>query len=203
MADPLEIEVKFVVDTPAPLRRQLLTLPAHGSGRIFETNYRYDDPDGSLLKQRTLLRLRKDRGAKLTVKRPHRHVDPQFKIYRELEVTVSDFETADRMLAALGFERVQVYEKWRETFRLGDTHLCLDELPYGTFLEIEGPRETIPKLARRLGLAWPRRILANYLEIFAHIREAIGLQAGDLTFSVFEKIDADLVPLIRRFEAGD
>jgi adenylate cyclase class 2 len=203
MSDPVEIEVKFLVENPVSLRGEVAALGALSHGRGLEINYRYDDPEASLAQRRMLLRLRRDRSIKLTVKTPPAAEDPQFKVLREIEVEVSDFETMDRLLSRLGFQRVQIYEKWRETFRLGDTLLCIDELPYGTFLEIEGSKPSIRQLAQRLGFPWSGRILANYLEIFDAVRSALGLIETDLTFRAFENIPQCPAAIIRRFEADD
>lgn len=203
MSDPVEIEVKFIVEDPGSLRRRLKAIGAKTQGRVFEINYRYDDANGSFLKRRMLVRLRQDRRALLTVKLPHGNADTQFKVHRELEVEVSDIAVTDRIFSELGLRRVQTYEKWRETLRLDDTVLCIDEMPFGTFLEIEGTKASIRELAYRLGYPWDRRILANYLEIFEAVRRNAGIAAEDLTFQAFKHVEADLLPWIRRFEIGD
>ncbi len=202
MGTDLEIELKFLVEGVAGMRRRLAAAGPSDDGRCFEINYRYDDPDGSLLRRGMLLRLRRDRSARVTVKLPHTGGDPRFKIYRELEVEVSDPVAMDRILSAVGFLRVQIYEKWRETFRVDDALVCLDELPYGAFLEIEGPPASIRRLSARLGLDWERRIRANYLEIFEAVRPEAGITGNDLTFEALAGLEAKLPPLIRRFEAG-
>lgn len=202
MSDPVEIEVKFLVENPGTLRRRLTAIGARTQGRVFETNYRYDDTNGTFLERRMLVRLRRDRRALLTVKLPHQETDGQFKIHRELEVEVSDPAVMDRILSELGFRRVQTYEKWRETLLLEDTALCIDEMPFGTFLEIEGPKTSIRNLAGRLNYKWGRRILANYLEIFDAVREGVGIEAKDPTFQAFENVEENLSPWIRRFEIG-
>jgi len=197
----LETEVKFQLTDPEVLRRRLRRAGAVSTGKAFETNYRYDDADNRLQTAQHLLRLRRDRRNRLTFKQPHPSGGRQFKTHDELEIEVSDFDTAHQMLEALGFHRAQVYEKRRETFDMGTTEICLDQLPYGHFVEIEGTPDTIPTVAERLGLAWHRRILANYLQIFETIRQSLGLPFNDVTFTHFQTVQADMVPMIRRFEA--
>ena len=58
----------------------------------------------------------------------------------------------------------------------------------------------LPSVAARLGLAWQARILANYLQIFERIREALRLPFSDVTFAYFQSVQADLTGLIRQFE---
>ena len=189
--DHLEIEVKFWVEDPAALRAAILAMGCRSSGRVFESNFCYDDRRRSLKNRRALLRLRRDSGARLTFKAVPATEDAAFKVFREMEVAVDDFDTMAGILEAIGFQRTRVYEKWRETFSCAGVQLCLDTLPMGTFLEIEGPRRSIGAVARRLGLPWEQRILANYLEMFDHLRRKMDLPFSDLTFDHFKGIAVD------------
>lgn len=201
--EPLEIELKFFIADPAELARRLADRHARLTGsRVFEYNVRYETADETLLKRRCLLRLRKDRTATLTFKAPPAQADDRFKVYRELEVEVSDFDTMDAILAALGFFRRQVYEKWRETWHLNGATLCLDTLPFGTFLEIEGQPAAITAAMADLGLSWKRRILSSYLQIFAVLREQRQLTFEDLTFDHFEGLELAFDAYRQRFEVG-
>jgi adenylate cyclase class 2 len=197
-----EIEVKFHLPSPQALRQRIVELGGQSQGRIFETNLRYDRPDGSLLAGKCLLRLRKDNGVRLTYKSEPDTADADFKSYRELEVSVDDFDGMDRILVALGFCRAQAYEKWRETFHLGPVTLCLDSMPIGEFLEIEGAKEDIRAAARSLGLAWEKRILANYLSIFELIRQQAALPFSDMTFANFTSNPVMFSNFSHFFETG-
>jgi adenylate cyclase class 2 len=196
----LESEVKFFLSDPAALGRRLREAGATVRGEAFETNYRFDNADRRLQAAHCLLRLRRDGRNRLTFKRPDPSGGRQFKTHEEIEVEVSDFETTAELLEALGFRRIQIYEKRRATFELHSAEICLDQLPFGHFVEIEGAPEVIPSLAETLGLQWPRRILANYLEIFERLRRRLELPFIDVTFANFEGVQADLAPLIRGFE---
>jgi adenylate cyclase, class 2 len=197
----LETEVKFQLTDPEATRRRLRRAGAVSKGRVFETNFRYDNADNRLLAAQHLLRLRHDHRNRLTFKQPHPGGGHQFKIHDELEIEVSDFDTTHLILKALGFHRAQIYEKHRETFEMGTTEICLDHLPYGHFAEIEGTPEAIPTVADRLGLEWHRRILTNYLQIFETIRQSLKLPFNDITFKHFEMVSDDMASLIRQFEA--
>ncbi|WP_372683602.1 class IV adenylate cyclase [Desulfosarcina sp.] len=195
--------MKFMILNLSGLRGRLLGLGAVRIGeRTFEQNMRYDTEDGRLLKNNCLLRLRKDRGTTLTFKSPPPATDARFKIHRELEVSVSDFETMDAILNALGYVRCQIYEKWRETWQLNDATLCMDTMPFGRFLEIEGSPDTIMPIVHALGLSWERRILSSYLGIFEILREKEGLNFGDVTFDNFNTVNVRFDRYARLFEAG-
>ena len=197
----LETEVKFQLTDPEVMRRRLRRAGAVSTGTAFETNYRYDDAGNRFLAAQHLLRLRRDQRNRLTFKQPHPSGGHQFKIHDELEIEVSDFDTANQILEALGFHRAQIYEKHRETFHMGATEVCLDHLPYGHFVEIEGTPDMLRGVACRLGLEWQRRILANYLQIFDAIRKSLRLSFNDVTFAHFKTVQDDMVSMIRQFEA--
>jgi adenylate cyclase class 2 len=198
----LEIEVKFYLSDMDAIRDRILELGAVSMGRIFETNLRFDDADNRLIEKKSLLRLRQNTKTILTFKSEPPFKNDQFKILKELEVEVSDFATMKHILESLGFREEQVYEKWRETFRLNTANLCLDTMPYGDFLEIEGQMEDIRKLASQIGLKWKKRILLNYLAIFDVIKQKSNLPFYDVTFSNFINIRFDLAEYLDLLEAN-
>lgn len=195
----LEIEVKFHLIDPEPLRSRLIDLGAVSQPRVFETNRRYEDKDHRLMKTGKLLRLRRDRTWRLTFKsRADRH-DPEFKIYRELEISLEDGDTMDAILTALGFQTVQIYEKYREVFHWRNVMVCIDTMPFGTFLEIEGEKADIVATAKALGLKWQQRILTNYLALFDVLRRKEKLEFQDVTFKNFTGHPVDITPYIDQF----
>lgn len=200
--EPVEIEVKFWVEEGASLRQAIDALGAEDRGEVFETNIRYEDAHGGLLRNRSLLRLRRDADTTLTYKSDAPDRDGEYKVRRELEVAVSDFDTMHAILTSLGFHREQIYEKRRRTFHLGDTILCLDTMPFGLFLEIEGEKPEIRRIADGLNLDWGGRILTNYLRIFDLIRKDRGLDFTDITFENFRSVGpVDMVPYLDQLTA--
>jgi adenylate cyclase class 2 len=188
----LEIEVKFLLTDIETVTNAILALGAEPSARVFETNIRYEDAARSFIQRRMLLRLRTDTRTTLTLKSQPPESDPDFKVHRELEVEVSNFNIMDAILKDLGYHQAQRYEKWRQTFRLKDISFCIDSLPFGDFLELEGPKAAIPDLASRIGMQWQRRILHNYLELFETLKQIHHLPFGDVTFDNFKTYPVDM-----------
>jgi adenylate cyclase class 2 len=201
--DNLEIEVKFFIADAAGLHQRLVALGATAGSEVLETNIRFEDADGNLIKGGRLLRLRMDGSCRLTYKYPPLRDDPEYKVYQELEVAVSDCDAMTGILRSLGFHPAQVYEKRRRVFHFRDVELCLDRMPFGDFLEIEGPRQSIRDTADLLELAWRDRILASYLSIFEMVRHEYALSFGDVTFANFERHPVNLVPMLPALRAGD
>jgi adenylate cyclase class 2 len=197
----LETEVKFYLSNIDAVRSRIVGLGAAFKNRSFETNIRFEDAEKTLIQKKTLLRLRKDTKATLTFKAEPSVKDSQFKVLQEFEVEVSDFDTMEHILKSLGFKNEQVYEKWRESYVVEDTLLCLDTLPYGDFLEIEGSKESIRQLSSQIGLLWEKRILLNYLAIFDIIKRQLNLSFYDVTFSNFNDIRFDMARYLKLIEA--
>ena len=198
----LEIEVKFHLKDETDMQRRLLELGAAQGPKVFESNTRFDDSRATLQNKGCLLRLRRDRTNRLTFKRKPANADSEVKVFHELEVEVGDFKIMAAMLDAIGFHPAQVYEKWRQTFSLPDAEICIDTMPYGIFLEIEGSKQRIKDIASQLELSWKKRILANYLSIFEMIRKDAQLPFSDVTFDNFVSHPATVEPYLSILEAG-
>ena len=198
----LEIEIKFYIPDIDSIRARIRSLGAELKGSSFETNTRFDDEALRLTQGKKLLRLRQDSRCRLTVKAPPDDADTEFKIFRELEVDISDSQTMIAILEQLGFYPRQVYEKQRETYLYNQTELCLDTLPYGNFLEIEGGKDDIRKAAEAIGLNWEKRITANYLSLFATLQKQMDLPFEDVTFENFKKVKIDKSRIHEILEAG-
>jgi len=189
----LEQEAKFWLSDPAKLEQNLKSLGARlVQPRTHELNLRFDTPDGRLSSAFQALRLRQDQKARLTYKDA---ADPASAVSSrtEIEVEVGDLQTAREILEALGYRVVVSYEKYRAAYQLGDVEVSLDEMPFGNFSEIEGPDEAgIHSAAEKLGLNWEARSKLSYLAIFSTLNEAFSLDANDLTFKSFERINISL-----------
>src|SRR3990172_1807796 len=190
----LEIEVKLHLADLAPLRAALAARAApREQPRMLEVNLRFDTPEGTLAQRREILRLRRSRDVRLTHKRP---AQPAGELLGrpEVEVVVEDFDATREVLERLGFVVVVRYEKYRAVYNLGTVLVALDELPFGAFVELEGPSaQALEQAARDLGLPWNQVFQGSYLNIFDWLRENRGLTARNLTFAEVAGIElADL-----------
>lgn len=108
-------------------------------------------------------------------------------------MSVNNFDTARKLLEALGYRVAVIYEKYRTTYKLGNVLVTLDEMPYGSFAEIEGPDGvSIKAAADRLGLDWEKRIFDSYLALFDKLRQVLGFEFRDLSFENFSGLQADM-----------
>ena len=185
-----EIEAKFHVQNLKKIELRLLELKAQLiQPRVHEVNLRFDRPDGELRNSFRVLRLRQDDIARFTFKGPSVEKEGGILSRQEIEFEVGDFDSAKQFLEAIGFQVVVFYEKFRTTYELNDTHIMLDELPYGSFIEIEGGNvETIHSIADLLGLNWDAMIKAGYHALFERVAGKYGLDVSKLSFENLEGV---------------
>jgi adenylate cyclase class 2 len=181
-----ELEVKFYLpDLPALEKRLADQGAVLEQPRVHEVNLRFDTPTQALSQTYRVLRLRQDTQARVTYKGPGVEQDG-VQQRQELEFVVSDFATAQAVFEALGYQVALMYEKYRTTYSLGKVLVVLDEMPYGNFMEIEGPDGgSIQKATRLLGLEWEKRILGSYVFLFERLKQVKGWAFRDLSFRNF------------------
>lgn len=178
-----EIEVKFILRDLPGLAARVQALGGRVSApRVHEVNLRFDTPDLSLTRQHRVLRLRQDANAVMTYKGPA-NLGQGVAARLEIEFQVSNFQAARHLLEALGYQVSIWYEKYRTTYELGEVLVTLDEMPFGSFAEIEGPdAPAIRTAAAALKLDWEARCTASYLALFDQLRASRGLKARNLSF---------------------
>lgn len=185
----VELEAKIKVDSHDAVRAALTGQRAHCLGRVLEINRIFDTADRTLLAGGRGLRIRTccaeqgdDPPATMTYKGPR--IQGPLKKREEIEITVDDPHAAQELLGALGFVEAVYFEKRRETWRLGDCTIELDEVPYlGLFIEIEGPDEAAVRQSQQaLGFGDCETVPRSYISLLVeHCRQS-GLPAGRIIF---------------------
>lgn len=191
-----EIEVKFLLKDYSVLMQKIsdLQLPC-SQERIHEFNLRYDLPDGSLVAKKQVLRLRKDTQARLTFKGPG-IMEQDVLTRKEIEVEVSDFDATNRLLQALGYQVIMMYEKFRANYLMDKLVLSVDETPLGLFIELEGESPAqVRRAADALGLDWDARINFSYSALLNIFNQSTGHTFRDLSYAAFQDIKVTPVEL--------
>jgi len=160
----LECELKYLDININELSSRLAEVGAQSLGRYFESNLVFDYPDRSLKGAGILLRLRERQGqAILTVKHPPKTATPSaLKVFEEIETVVGDFTVMRTALETVGFSVAFAYEKVREKWKYKECVICLDRLPFGDYVEIEGTEETVPVCAEAVGIGACETSKATY-----------------------------------------
>lgn len=184
-----EQEVKFYIeDLEGLIARAQATGADLIRPRILERNLRLDTPKGDFARDSRVLRIRQDDGVRVTYKDNARS-EKGMVVRTEIEFTTDNLEVTRKFFEALGYQVTVIYEKYRQVYRIGDVEVMFDELPFGSFIEIEAPNAMlIEGVAQMLGLDWSKSINTSYLGLFAIARVHQGFDFRDLTFHNFEGV---------------
>ena len=172
----IEIEKKYRL-TPEQSARLNESLRASGAtleGEEFEENILY--AGGTLDPSRQVLRMRRVGERAILTYKERFFSTSAIKHNREDETVVENAAALSDILGALGFRPALLYEKRRTTWRLMNTEIVVDELPFGLFAEIEGEDEAIREVEERLGLKDAEAEMATYPEL----TRQHGVKRGDL-----------------------
>jgi adenylate cyclase class 2 len=181
----IEIEAKLKVDSLQDVESRLADLGARFKAQKVQKDVYFDNPDGTLAGSDRCLRLRHElsqcservfltyKGAKLK---------DNFKKRQEVELEITDADSAKQLLSALGYQPVLLVEKKRQMWQLGNCIVALDELPLlGTFVEIEGPDDQeIAALQDSLGLGQLTHIAQSYACLACDKLRELGCEKREL-----------------------
>ncbi len=167
MGEASETEVKFRVANPGVAREAVSRIGATlVRERHFEDNVLFDDSAGSLRAAGGVLRLRiTPHASVLTFKGP-RQIEEGIKTREERETLVQQPEALRAILARLGYQPVFRYQKYRESWTHRGQEIEIDELPIGTFMEIEGDPDGIRAVTADLGHLPSEYLGDSYVELF-------------------------------------
>ena len=148
----IETEKKYRLDADSrnEVIRALEEAGAEFVGRDFEENVIYSS-DG-LRESNGAIRLRHVGDRTLLTFKRRVPGDTGVKQQIEHETEVADAGSIRSILDELGIEPVLVYEKYRDTWRFRLVEVVLDELPFGSFMEIEGAITGIKEAEILLGI---------------------------------------------------
>jgi len=149
----LEIEKKYRIDKQlsSDLAQKLQHSEAIFLYEVFEENSLYTG--GDLEARNSFLRLRKTGENAILTYKERVPSENGFKQQIEYETIISDVAAMEKIIERLGYSRKIVYEKRRSAWIFENVEIVLDELPFGFYMEIEGPAIDILKTENLLDAA--------------------------------------------------
>ncbi len=176
----IETELKFPVDQFGPVLDKLRQTRSEHTPWYFEQNIVLDDEKSSLKKKDCLLRLRTGLISSLTLKLPVKHDRHGIaKNRQEYETVLDNIQDMEQIFMHLGFKTRLRYEKFRQIWNLDTVEICLDILPFGRFVEIEGPEISIMDTVGSLGLELDFATAKTYHELKREYAVESGSHSGD------------------------
>jgi adenylate cyclase class 2 len=163
----IEVEKKYRLTGAERVRvlERLNEIGAEFCGEEFEENILYA---GGIINQKNcVLRLRRVAGKAILTYKERFPSDSAIKRQREDETEVLNAEAMAAILDGLGYRPALVYEKRRATWRVAQTEVVIDELPFGFFMEIEGEEQAIIEAEKALQLTETEAEMATYPQLTA------------------------------------
>jgi adenylate cyclase, class 2 len=204
MSGNREIEIKLKVAGVHALIARLRALGAKRESRACESNTLFDTADCQLRRRHAILRIRREQDARgasrskdgranprveglLTFKQRvegRDNVNSKYKVREEIQYRIKNAPRFEKVLRGIGMRPWFRYEKYRTKYRIDDSGLTidLDETPIGTFLELEGPKRSIDRVAKALGYSRRDYITDSYLALFRAECSRKGLKAVNMLF---------------------
>jgi adenylate cyclase, class 2 len=193
-----EIEIKLEVHDPTAVKRRLRQLGFRVvKARHFESNALFDFQGSHLRKSRCLLRLRAQgkgpvpsgtgpgvvtfKGAPIRAGR--------YKVRPEIETEVADGDRIRQIFAHLGLRESFRYEKYRTILAPAvpagsqlKAELVYDETPIGDYIELEGPKRWIDRVAKQLGYDRRDYISRSYAALYLSRCHERRIKPGNMVF---------------------
>ena len=160
-----EIEVKFLDVDFDELRAKLTVLGA-AREQPMRLMRRAIIESPQLVAKGGFIRIR-DEGDKVTLTYKQFH-ENSLTGAQEIEVTVSNFEDTIAIFDQVDLSHKALQESKRETWRLDDVEIALDEWPWlNPYIEIEGYNEQhVKDAATRLGFDWENAVFGSVTEAY-------------------------------------
>lgn len=171
MSKIIEKEVKYHITDPIALIDKLKEQNAIFSGYHLERTIRVDKPGWELSNAGTFIRLRSGFKNTLTLKEA-RKKESEVSERMEIEVEIDDVGLCQKLLQEIGLTESLIMEKYRMLWKIKDTLITIDELPFGIYAEIEGSIQSIKVISELLGLKYEERIIITYWEIYEELMKA-------------------------------
>lgn len=164
-----EIEAKLKVDSHELVLQKLREAGAQLIAEQMHLDYYFRktaNPDDRPIRLRKLTTTKNSK-IFLTYKGPKEK--SLYKKREEIEFEVSDFDSAKKLLEAMGYYQALAFEKNRQLWQLNNCEVALDTLPLlGKFIEIEGTDENIiKKVQNDIGIGNLEHVKKGYVNLMS------------------------------------
>lgn len=190
MNKSIEVELKFKINNNQ-IKKIVDNPDVVSEKEVHQKTVMFDNADKLMEHTDGRIRLRQQ-GNKISLsyKRPLPSAGNEKKEV-ELETEVGNFEVMFNILRMMGYAPSTSYEKYTIPFKLKnnpDVYMEIQKYPFETFLEIEGSKEEIEKVAKQLGFDTKDALIKPVDTLFTEWRMAKGLSLKPhMTFKDYDK----------------
>ncbi|HEX9008544.1 MAG TPA: class IV adenylate cyclase [Patescibacteria group bacterium] len=171
-----EIELKYEVNgvTIKRVLKKANDMDLNMGKRLYEKTVMFDNPSGLMQITDGRVRLRQTGDeVEFSYKKPITRNGIKEEI--EYETKVGDFKIIEKILNKMEFKAVSSYERYRTTIKNSSVKITIDEFPFTSFIEIEGTRQNILEMSKKLGLEKMTNITQSCDSLFQEWRKKRGL----------------------------
>ncbi len=156
-----EIEIKFKIEESDDIRKRLLKLGGIPQTPYNQTTYGFFSNDS--IEKGIFPRIRDEHGKIiLTVKVRPKKKTSYFE-RKEYSMEILNSDDGVEVMKSMGYDQVRVFKKNREEWKFDNVEVVLDKLYFGTYIEIEGSKEEIEKMVKKLNFEKKEKITKAYL----------------------------------------
>jgi len=186
MKKETEIKIELGTESFLRLKKILFDLGARQVSSFNERTYGFFTPDRKSIKEGIFPRIKvfnKNKEGILTVKIKKQKKTKYFQ-RNEFSLLISNVKNARDVLCTLGYSKERIFDKKREIwkFKKKDIEICLDKLPFGNYVEIEGKPKEIEKTIKKLKLERYKRITKAYLAVYDEWRKKNNVKSENAIF---------------------
>lgn len=174
MAIEIEKKYRLTEEQRARVSENLREINAEYKGEDFEENNIFQE--SVLSENPPILRIRKIAGKTLLTYKKRIQNEFAVKHQTEYETEVGDARATEKIIESIGFVKSLVYEKRRKMWRFKTVEIVFDELPFGSFMEIEGSITAIAEAEMLLDIEDYEVVHETYPQLTARL----GKQNGDV-----------------------
>ena len=177
----IEIEKKYRLTEK--LREEIeATLEEFGAKFVsedFEENTLFSNDD--LFERNAIVRIRRKSDSAVLAFKQRIASTSDTKQQIEYESEIFDADAVRSIIESIGLRAAIVYEKRRKTYQFRNVEVVLDDLPFGQFMEIEGPISAIAEAEMMLGI---EELVVEH-ETYPRLAAKYGTRSGAIIESRF------------------
>lgn len=164
--DHIETELKFQTIDPQRIINALMASGAKLVSKNKQKTVRFDTINHDLEKKGIFIRVRAEGEENTITLKEKIGNDETVRQRKETEFKIEDLDKMSYIIQKLGFDYVLVMEKYRIELTYKNSHVCVDEMPFGFYVEIEGEEAEINLIAQELGFKPEEKIIVTYWDLF-------------------------------------
>jgi adenylate cyclase class 2 len=173
-----EIKIKLTAPELKELIKNLISLKAKKEFCVKQVTNRFDTASKDLEARGVFLRTRLGEINTLTLKRKISKVTGPIRSREELEINAGGKDQIlilNKIIRILGFAKCIIMEKYRMQWFFDSCEIAIDELDFGFYVEIEGAKDKIFKVAKKLKLNGAKSLTGTYWDLFREHNKKQGI----------------------------